>query len=90
MAQWSADPDAGSPPIPDAERRVDLQKRLVVAEAQARAATGAMSGPRAAMNAAGIRASAAQRQAVDRCQARCNRGSGIDVGSAEGRDRANL
>jgi hypothetical protein len=63
MAQWAANPNGKPAPTPDAERRADLQRRLEAAEAQARAAAGAMAAPRAALNAAGTRAAAAQRAA---------------------------
>jgi hypothetical protein len=63
MSQWASNPNGNAAPAPDAERRADLQKRLAAAEAQARSAQGAMGGPRAALNAAGQSASAAQRAA---------------------------
>jgi hypothetical protein len=63
MAQWAADANAGAAPTPDHERRVDLQRRLAAAEAQARAAAGAMAAPRAAVQAASQRLGAAHRAA---------------------------
>jgi hypothetical protein len=64
MAQWAANPNGKPAPEPrQAGRRADLQRRLEAAEAQARAAAGAMAAPRAALNAAGQKAAAAQRQA---------------------------
>ena len=63
MSAWAANPDGKEAPVPDGERRAELMKRLEAAEAQARSAQGAMAGPRAALNAAGQRASAAQRAA---------------------------
>ncbi len=63
MSQWAANPNGGAAPVPDTERRAELMKRLAAAEAQARSAQGAMSAPRAAINAAGQRAAAAQRAA---------------------------
>ena len=63
MSQWAANPDGKDAPVPDGERRAELLKRLATAEAQARSAAGAMAAPRAALNAAGQRAAAAQRAA---------------------------
>jgi hypothetical protein len=63
MAQWAANPNGKEAPVRDGERRAGLMKRLEAAEAQSRSAQGAMAGPRAAMNAAGQRAAAAQRAA---------------------------
>jgi hypothetical protein len=63
MSQWAANPNADPAPMPDAERRADLAKRLATAEAQARSAAGAMATPRNALNAAGQRAAAARRAA---------------------------
>jgi hypothetical protein len=62
MSAWSVAGE-GPAPLPDAERLSDLLRRLDAAEAQSRSAQGAMGAPRAAMNAAGIRAAAAQRAA---------------------------
>jgi hypothetical protein len=62
MSAWSIT-GTGPAPMPDTERRADLMKRLDAAEAQSRSAQGAMGAPRAAMNAAGQRAAAAQRAA---------------------------
>jgi hypothetical protein len=63
MSQWAANPNGADAPAPDADRRAELMKRLAAAEAQARASADAMSGPRAAMNAAGQRAATAERAA---------------------------
>jgi hypothetical protein len=63
MSAWASNPNGAPAPMPDADRRAELMKRLEAAEAQSRSAQGAMAGPRAALNAAGQRAAAAQRAA---------------------------
>ena len=63
LGAWAADPDSGDAPQPDFQQRERLERELSATRATATSASGAMATPRAAMNAAGQRAAAAQRAA---------------------------
>ncbi len=58
MSAWASDPAAGDAPMPDADRRAELQRRLSAAQQQAASAQSAKAAPQAVLQAASTKLNA--------------------------------